>query len=832
MSSLPIGRSGAGNYAPQLSAFVPETGEAGKRSCEERVAAASISVFTLVTHTGPVSVNSNLLKEKSAVFRAMLEGGLREASERTVDLSRYSQETLEYLVQALKLPPSSPLELPADNARVLELIDVAMRYDFSELIGKLTPAVSTFIQQHPKVVASANQAWLELLLPYVKHPAIEQWIAAMTPHLLEGVGIPHITPSASGIYKIPNGFFDVFLNEETRDLMQCLPVLLEFHDLGTFIGLCEKFKPTTPLPIKIICSFASWKKKKEVICEIGKRYNIEVSFGEMNSPKSYLSELNELKKSLSQLGVYTSREAIEWLKTIPKGELRHLDLRWMKIDPEDLPELLSGLTALETLKIDSANFTDKDLSVLYGLTQLNKLVLPPRISAAGLTELMSHLPQLKKLDLREISLAQSEWLSVAPQLASLTGLKLKGSQITDSVIQNLAPYLGNCESLTIVEGAVTDEAFKFLKLRELALIDCDEVLGFSLKNLASGLISLNLLNCVELKEDYLIELASQLTQMRHLSLNGPEVTDKVLHALSRALPPLESLSLTYCDQITDNYLMALFPLVKELKSLCIDSCSVTDRSIKALALNINHITSLTLAGKAFTDESLLALGPKLAGITKLFLAEGSFSDESWLKFVHHFGHIRELFIENCPLTDRSFIALGELRPPLVDLTLTSCQEITDESLKSLSRGFDYLNGLNLSKSSKITNQGLKAIRYTPRLSSLNLNLCRMIKPFQPNGLVSIFSKLPGLCRLDLGYRYDFSRDPVPSKEEIAFNIQNHYITNNSIKILGPSLLPLEHLTSLVLSGEGDVSERCMHFIKDEMPQLRHLEIAYRVFKSY
>ena len=225
--------------------------------------------FTIEAKDGSIQVNSDILRESSDVFREMLDPkyigqikgdptrhGTKEIKNNTLLLHDYSKETIEFLLLYLYTPPSTAIEVPLnDNKLVLELIDLAMMYGFNDLLRKLKPAVTNFIKINQDLIVENAEAWLNLLLLYAKPkeqsqietkiaakksvalPAQEtaksltanKWIADLTPHLLQAFGIPSTPSSIPESHEIFAKSSDAFFNEDTATLLQHLPVILSIR---------------------------------------------------------------------------------------------------------------------------------------------------------------------------------------------------------------------------------------------------------------------------------------------------------------------------------------------------------------------------------------------------------------------------------------------------------------------------------------------------------------------------------------------------------------------------------------------------------------------------
>lgn len=239
---------------------------------------------------GLLEVNSDILKENSQVFKTMFKRGMREQREQTIELKDYSTNTVEFLMRCLHASPASPIILPLNNNIVLELIDLAMRYGLEGFIKKLEPAITNFISAQPDTILENAHAWMNFLLlqKEARYGATAtKWIADLTPLFLDHYEIPFKLSEVPGTYEIPIKHINSLFNEETRDLLKHLPVVLDIKDgkdLAIFEKTCKQTRLEEPLPIKLLSKQGMSEKDETRIRNLAKASNIEVSFEQLPIP--------------------------------------------------------------------------------------------------------------------------------------------------------------------------------------------------------------------------------------------------------------------------------------------------------------------------------------------------------------------------------------------------------------------------------------------------------------------------------------------------------------------------------------------------------------------
>jgi len=169
---------------------------------------------------------------------------------------------------------------------------------------------------------------------------------------------------------------------------------------------------------------------------------------------------------------------------------------------------------------------------------------------------------------------------------------------------------------------------------------------------------------------------SRLTELRSLSLIGPEITaDGLVHL--RGLTNLWNLSFT-ATQVTDEGLVHLEGLT-ELGWLALMETETTDEGLGHLK-DMTGMRYLFLNGTEITDAGLVHLD----GMTKLLTLE----------------------LGGTQITDAGLVRMGDFSE-LRNLTLDDTQ-ITDAGLMHLS-GLTYLSGLRI-RDTRVTDEGVKKLQ--------------------------------------------------------------------------------------------------------------------------
>ncbi|XP_005863050.2 PREDICTED: F-box/LRR-repeat protein 13 [Myotis brandtii] len=255
-----------------------------------------------------------------------------------------------------------------------------------------------------------------------------------------------------------------------------------------------------------------------------------------------------------------------------------------------------------------------------------------------------------------------------PNISHIYMANCKG--ITDSSLKSLSPLkqlsvlnLANCIRIGDTGLKQFLDGPSSTKLRELNLCNCTQVGDASILRLAERCPNLNYLslrNCEQLTDsgvEYIINIYSLIS----LDLSGTNISNKGLSTLSRH-KKLKELSLSECYEFT-NYGIQVFCRVSQiLEQLDVSYCTqLSDEFITTLSIYCLNLTFLSIAGcTKITDSAMEVLSAKC-----------------------HYLHI--LDISGCPLlTDEIFEFLQMGCQQLRILKMEDCRLISREAAMKMS----------------------------------------------------------------------------------------------------------------------------------------------------
>ena len=295
------------------------------------------------------------------------------------------------------------------------------------------------------------------------------------------------------------------------------------------------------------------------------------------------------------------------------------------------------------------------------------------------------------------------------------------SKITGNL--NLYPY-----RYVITSRVFKDLMNKTLRLKEVSLYDCKQLVNNDIESLVKQHATLTSLNLREtnITDEGLVALAPYLLEnLTSLDLSDTHITGEGFAALAPHLGNLTFLGLQDTN-ITDEGLKALAPSLGNLTSLNLAMCfNITDEGLAALAKSCRNLTSLNLNQTQITDEGLKALAKNCRNLTSLYLSWcENITDEGLKAVAKSYRNLTSLNLDMCiSITDEVLKALAENCKNLTSLNLAMCFNITDEGLAALAKSCRNLTSLNLNQT-QITDEGLTVLPYyLGNLTSLDLRGC-------------------------------------------------------------------------------------------------------------
>eukprot|EP00761_Pharyngomonas_kirbyi_P002915 gb/GECH01002919.1/.p1 GENE.gb/GECH01002919.1/~~gb/GECH01002919.1/.p1 ORF type:complete len:600 (+),score=108.66 gb/GECH01002919.1/:1-1800(+) len=310
-------------------------------------------------------------------------------------------------------------------------------------------------------------------------------------------------------------------------------------------------------------------------------------------------------------------------------------------------------------------------------------------------------------------------------------------------------------------------------------------------------------------------------------------TPNDIGVLTSCIPRIQSLTLTPKTNLNSDIVPSLLQL-KHLRSLNISNCTWFDASsLCDIFHHLNRLSQLDVSLCPAVDDRVLAcLGqqcihdhtPALRDIpasaqTLVYMEHrlkekrdvieqlnvsgcAGITDEGLHTVIaSHSNSLRSLSVSRCnQITDQSIVYLGNMANQLSELNLSFCSLITDNSLKSLSQ-LSNIQYLNINWCSKITDQGFESLKTLKRLRELRINALNVSD--------SISEILPEFTHLE------------------SISLSNYGDRLSQFPLIG--LQFLSRLTSLVFASNTFSMYQAVQI--SGMTWLRHLDISWCRFQQ-
>ncbi|KAG9509033.1 F-box/LRR-repeat protein 16 [Fragariocoptes setiger] len=179
--------------------------------------------------------------------------------------------------------------------------------------------------------------------------------------------------------------------------------------------------------------------------------------------------------------------------------------------------------------------------------------------------------------------------------------------------------------------------------------------------------------------------ASRLRGITYGSITNSSVTNKGVEVFMSALPNLNSIELSGCNDITNSL---NFSSLRHMNKLCVTDCiNIADGFITRIHQVLSQLDELTLQSYHITDASMDYLQSQLTH-----------------------SRLRVLELPNCKeITNESVVMLSRVFPDLEVLSLSGSSKISDEGIEVLAEHAHCLRRLDISWCSKITDAALECI---------------------------------------------------------------------------------------------------------------------------
>ncbi|XP_029103126.1 dynein regulatory complex subunit 6 [Scleropages formosus] len=423
--------------------------------------------------------------------------------------------------------------------------------------------------------------------------------------------------------------------------------------------------------------------------------------------------------------------------------LLYLNLSHTPITDSTLRSLSRCCVNLQCLSLACCRrFTDRGLRYLAagkGCRKLLHLDLSgcAQITAEGFDHVAAGCDLLRRVELNDVPTLSDQCVTaLLSKCRSLHTVSLLDTpRLSDAAFKAIAE---GCELRRIrVEGngRMTDASWssfcrKCPGLKRVHVADCPQLSDGSLRCLGSlkDLTSLSIAACKRVSNVGLKRL-----------LDGP------------CGPRLQELNLSRCFRVRDVSLVRLAERCLKLKSLSLCYCErLTDSGFERLG-DLSSLASLDLTGTNVQDEGLTALG-SLSSLKQLSLSEClGITDVGIQKLCRLAPGLESMDVSHClSLSDQAVKGLSFYCRGLVAFRMQGCPEMTDRAVQYLTATSQFLHLLDVSGCVRLTDRSAVLLRRGCRqLRSISMLYC-------PN-----ISKHAALSLQPHASHWEHSRDDVP-----------------------------------------------------------------------
>lgn len=342
---------------------------------------------------------------------------------------------------------------------------------------------------------------------------------------------------------------------------------------------------------------------------------------------------------------------------------------------------------------------------------------------------------VKQASVREIADATFKDI----EMSTLRSINLSFcKEISNATIRALSAGCPNITNVTLVNcSGITDASMtilkdQFVELSEVDIENCKRVTDAGVSELTKckSLKSLRLAYNCNLTESAFTILGTTSHGMRLIDLDGcSKINDNGVALICKGCPLLESISISYCRQLTTSSLEAIAKC-KHLTSIKLrNNDAIGDSGVIALAEGCHQIKILHIQDcGSITDRSLIAIGKNLRE-----LVDVSFGPVNTYGATH--------------ITDSGVRALMYGCPKLQTIVIDGCEGLTDEILGPLGLACPELINLDISKCKKLSALGVTNLVQTcSSIKNIRFNYC------SPDAFLILFSLQMEYPKINFTYK--------------------------------------------------------------------------------
>jgi hypothetical protein len=331
--------------------------------------------------------------------------------------------------------------------------------------------------------------------------------------------------------------------------------------------------------------------------------------------------------------------------------------------------------------------------------------------------------------------------------------------------------MSNLESYAISKLFYNCKLLEELNFANMNIIGDQEII--TLAQNCPNIVYFNAPECTFISDASTQLLAKMCPDLDYVDLSrtsmSSRITDLTLLGFGQSSLSLRILKLKGCEHITDVGLMWLAEGCKVLEELDINNCiKISDAGIRSLANHCLALTSLDITGAKLVSDVGVANISNGCPLLKRLVFSGLYlmcdpriivntkkgeKVDSWNSIIglqavaQHSEHLEEIDLTGCFRLNKSIGKFVSRLTSIKKINLTSCNQITTESLCDLFKGCIYIEDINLSDCGECVNSKSITIlsKYCKNLKIFISQRCIGLEGISINSL----SNIDTLIKLDL-----------------------------------------------------------------------------------
>jgi hypothetical protein len=329
-------------------------------------------------------------------------------------------------------------------------------------------------------------------------------------------------------------------------------------------------------------------------------------------------------------------------------------------------------------------------------------------------------------------------------------------------------------NMSFVYEYVTDDFLLLFKgcpnLERLTLVNCSQLSSKAICMVLEGctkLQSIDMTGLEDINDSVLKALGYNSTRLQGLYAPCcPQVTREGIAHIYNNCPMLKRMKITENDTIQDEDMIKFVENCKSLIEVDVHACTqLTNESFRRVFMDLEQLREFRTSHNGNITDLLFRHLPDRIQLDRLRVIDltscFNITDESVERIVQAAPRLRNVCLSKCAnITDNSLRSLARLGKNLHYIHLGHCSNITDLGIVLLSRSCHRLQYIDLACCSELTNTALVELAHLPRLKRIGLVKCTNITDLGMSTFVMRRGHDDTLERVHLSYCTNLGLAPI------------------------------------------------------------------------